>query len=102
MAIANRKNNMDQRVDERRPYSGQIFIVAKDGFKEGRLKDYSKSGLFIITKTLLSIGEIITVAIPYENDKLIKCQGKIIRRDKDGFGMELIRKRPQANLRIIK
>jgi hypothetical protein len=102
MAIANRKSNIDQRIDERRPYSGQIFIVAKDGFKEGRLKDYSKSGLFIITKTRLSIGEIITVAIPYANDKLIKCQGKIIRKDKDGFGIELIRKRSKANLRIIK
>ena len=48
MAIASRKSNIDQRVDERRPYSGQIFIVAKDGFNEGRLKDYSRSGLFII------------------------------------------------------
>ncbi|MGD8649423.1 MAG: PilZ domain-containing protein, partial [Desulfobacterales bacterium] len=61
-----------------------------------------RSGLFIITKTRLSIGEIITVAIPYENDKLIKCRGKIIRKDKDGFGIELIRKRSKANLRIIK
>ena len=102
MAIANRKSNMDQRVDERRPYSGQIFIVAKDGFKEGRLKDYSRSGLFIITKTRLSIGEIIIVAIPYANDKLIKCRGKVLRKDKDGFGIELIRKRSKANLRIIK
>ena len=102
MAIASRKSNIDQRVDERRPYSGQIFIVAKDGFNEGRLKDYSRSGLFIITKTRLSIGETITVAIPYDNDKLIKCRGKIIRKDKDGFGIELIRKRSNANLRIIK
>ena len=102
MAIASRKSNIDQREDERRPYSGQIFIVAKDGFNEGRLKDYSRSGLFIITKTRLSIGEIITVAIPYENDKLIKCRGKIIRKDKDGFGIELIRRRSKANLRIIK
>jgi len=102
MAIASRKSNIDQRVDERRPYSGQIFIVAKDGFNEGRLKDYSRSGLFIITKTRLSIGEIITVAIPYTNDKLIKCRGRIVRKDKDGFGMELIRKRSKANLRIIK
>ena len=102
MAIANRKSNMDQRVDERRPYSGKIFFVAKDGFKEGRLKDYSRSGLFIITKAHLSIGEIITVAIPYANNKMIKCRGQILRKDKDGFGIELLRKRSKANLRIIK
>jgi hypothetical protein len=102
MAIAKQKNYMDQRVDERRPYSGNIFFVAKDGFNEGRLKDYSRSGLFIITKARLSMGEIITVTIPYADDKLIKCRGRIMRRDKDGFGIELIRKRSKANLRIIK
>ena len=102
MAIADRENNRDQRVDERRPYSGQIFFVAKDGFNKGRLKDYSRSGLFIITKARLSIGEIITVAIPYANDKLIKCRGRILRKDKDGFGIQLFRKHSKANLRIIK
>ncbi len=102
MAIANRKSNMDQRIDERRPYSGQIFFVAKDGFNEGKLKDYSRSGLFIITKTRLSIGEIITVAIPYANDKQIKCKGQIMRRDRDGFGIDLFRNRNSVNLKIIK
>ena len=102
MAIANQKNYMDQRSDERMPYSGNIFFVANDGFNEGRLKDYSRSGLFIITKAHLSIGEIITVTIPYASDKLIKCRGKVLRRDKDGFGIVLIRKRTRANLRIVK
>ena len=102
MAIANQKNYMDQRIDERRPYSGHIFLIAKEGFSKGRLKDYSRSGLFIITKTRLGIGEIIAVAIPYADDKLIKCRGKIVRKDKDGFGIELIKKRSKANLRIIK
>ena len=102
MAIASRKSNMDQRVDERMPYSGNIFFVAKDGFNEGRLKDYSRSGLFIITKALLSIGDFITVAIPYANDKRIKCKGQILRKDRDGFGVELFRNRSELNLRIIK
>lgn len=102
MAIADRQINLDQRADERRPYSGHIFLVTKDGFSEGRLKDYSRSGLFIITKTRLFIGETITVAIPYTDDKLIKCRGKIVRKDKDGLGIALFRKRAQANLRIIK
>ena len=102
MAIAYRKSNIDQRADERMPYSGNIFFDAKDGINEGRLKDYSRSGLFIITKARLSIGEIITVTIPYANDKMIKCRGRILRQDKDGFGIELIRERSKTNLRIIK
>ena len=101
MAIAYRKSNMDLRTDERRPYSGHIFFAANDGINEGRLKDYSRSGLFIITKARLSIGDIITVAIPYANDKMIRCRGRILRQDKDGFGIELIRKRSKTNLRII-
>jgi flagellar basal body L-ring protein FlgH len=96
MTIANKKITMDKRINERRPYSGHIFFTAKNGFNEGRLKDYSKSGLFIITKAHLSLGEIITVAIPYANDKRIKCKGQIMRRDRDGFGIDLFRKRQAA------
>ena len=102
MRIANKKSNMDDRINERRPYSGSIFFVTKNGFNEGRLKDYSRSGLFIITKTHLSLGEIITIAIPYAKDKRIKCKGQIMRRDRDGFGIDLFRKRSATKLKIIK
>ena len=93
---------MDKRIDQRQPYSGHIFFVAKNGFNEGRLKDYSRSGLFITTKAPLSLGEIIKIALPYVNDKRIKCQGQIIRSDKEGFGIELFKKRGAPNLQIIK
>lgn len=108
IVIAYSKSNLDERIHERRPYSGPIFFVAKDGFTEGRLKNYSKSGLLIITKNRLCIGEVITVAIPLANDELIKCRGQILRQDKDGYGIELLRSRGQtnlpskSNLRIIK
>lgn len=99
MVIANKKSNLDERIHERRPYSGLIFFAAKDGFNEGRLKNYSKSGLFIITKTRLYIGDIITVSIPLVNDELIKCRGQVLRQDKDGYGIELFRNHGKANLR---
>ena len=102
MAIANRKSYLDNRLNERRPYSGHIYFISKDGLNEGRLKDYSRSGLFIITKTRLSIGEVITVAIPHTNDKLINCRGQVLRKDKDGFGIKLFRNRSKPNLRVIK
>ena len=102
MKIFNRKSNMNKRINERRPFSGDIFFVSKDGFNDGRLKDYSKSGLFIITKVHLSVGEVITIAIPYASDKRIKCKGQVMRRDRDGFGIDLFRNRSEANLRIIK
>ena len=92
----------DMRVNQRKAYSGLIFFVAKNGFNEGRLKDFSRSGLFIITKARLSVGEIITIAIPYVKNKEVKVRGQILRHTKDGFGIELFKNRRAVNLKIIK
>ena len=102
MKIFNRKNNMNKRINQRNPYSGHIFFVAKNGFNEGRLKDFSRSGLFINTKARLSVGEIITIALPFLNGKKVKCRGQILRHTKDGFGIELFRIRSAVNLKILK
>ena len=102
MAIADKNNNMNKRINQRKPYSGHIFFVSKNGFNEGWLKDFSRSGLFIITKASLSIGEIITIAIPFLKNKKVKCRGQILRRTKEGFGIELFGNRSVVNLKIIK
>ena len=102
MAIADKNNNMIKRINQRKPYSGHIFFVSKNGFNEGWLKDFSRSGLFIITKASLSIGEIITIAIPFLKNKKVKCKGQILRRTKEGFGIELFGNRSVINLKIIK
>jgi Tfp pilus assembly protein PilZ len=102
MTITNKKSNIDKRLNQRRSYSGHIFFVAKNGFNEGWLKDFSRSGLFIFTKARLSVGEIITVALPFLNGKKVKCKGQILRCTKEGFGIELFRNRSVVNLRIIK
>ena len=93
---------MDKRVNQRKLYSGHIFFVAKNGFNEGRLKDFSRSGLFINTKVRLPVGEIITIALPFLNGKKVKCKGQILRCTKEGFGIELFANRSIINLRIIK
>jgi hypothetical protein len=102
MTVADKKNNTDQRINQRRPYSGHIFFVGKNGFNEGILKDFSRSGLFIITKARLSVGEIITIALPYLKGKKVKYRGQILRCTKEGFGIELFANRSAVNLKIIK
>ena len=102
MTIADKKNNMNKRINQRRPYSGEIFFVGENGFNEGWLRDFSRSGLFIITKARLSAGEIITIALPFLKNKKIKCRGQILRCTKEGFGIELFRNRSVINLKIIK
>ena len=100
--MINKNTKKDKRINQRKHYSGHIFFVGKNGFNEGRLKDFSRSGLFINTKVHLPVGEIITIAIPFLKYKKIKCRGQILRRTKEGFGIELFRKRSAVNLKIIK
>ena len=102
MKFTLRKNRFDKRINSRRLYSGVIFFTAKNGLNEGRLKNYSRHGLFIETKARLHEGEIITVALPQLKGKNIKCKGQIMWRNSKGFGIEMFRKRSNTNLRIIR
>jgi hypothetical protein len=102
MKIANKENSFDKRINPRTLYSGDIFFSSKNGFYEGRLKNFSRYGLFIETTACLSVGAIITIALPHLNGKNIKCKGQIIRRNREGCGVELFRKRSNTNFRIIK
>ena len=101
MKIFNRKSKMDKRINQRKPYSENIFFVAKNGFNEGRLRDFSKSGLFINSKARLSVGEIITMALPFLSGKKVKCKGQIMRSTNDGFGIEFFKDRSFAKV-IVK
>jgi len=96
------KKVFDKRIDPRVPYSGHIFFTTKSGFFEGELKNYSKHGLFIKTEEALTLGEIITVALPYVENKQIKFQAQILWRNNEGYGLELLRKRNDTSLQFRK
>jgi len=98
----NTKSNRDMRINQRKAYSGHIFFVAKNGFNEGRLKDFSRSGLFINSKARLSVGDIITMALPFLKGNKVKCKGQVMRRTKEGVGIELFRNRSFENVIIRK
>ena len=102
MKIFNGNNKMNKRIHQRKPYSGHIFFVAKNGFNEGSLKDFSRSGLFINSKARLSVGEIITMALPFLNGKKDKCKGQIMRSTYEGFGIEFFRDRSLSKVIVKK
>ena len=64
--------------------------------------NYSTHGLFIKTDEDLTLGEFITVALPYVEDKLMKFQGQILWRNNEGYGVELVRIRDDTNLQHLK
>ena len=102
MKIFNSKININKRTRLRKPYAGHILFSTKGGFAEGRLKDYSLNGLFIESKVSVSVGEIITIALPYLNGKHTKCRGQIKWRNKEGFGIELLNRSSSLALKVIK
>lgn len=93
MNLVNGKQIFEKRIKGRKSYTGHILFAAKNGFHEGRLKNYSSSGLFIKTRASLSIGEIITIALPYLKAKQAKLKGEVLWSNREGVGIELFKKR---------
>ena len=102
MKTAERGKSFEKRTDARQQYSGHIFFATKNGFYEGRLKNFSRYGLFIETKASVAVGEIITVALPYLGGTNTKRKGQIIWSEEGGYGIELFRKRHSTYLKLIK
>lgn len=102
MINSGKKENMERRKEKRKSYCGNIFFTTRNGFYEGSLKDYSRHGLFITTSISLPIGELITIALPYLEKEADKCKGQIMWLNKEGFGVELFRKRNGTAQRYFK
>ncbi|MGD8992734.1 MAG: PilZ domain-containing protein [Desulfobacterales bacterium] len=93
---------VEKRTATRIPYSGHIFFTTKSGLYEGELKNYSKNGLFIKTQEDLTLGDFITVALPYVEGKQIKFQAQILWRNTEGYGVELVKARTDNFLKLNK
>jgi hypothetical protein len=94
--------NMERRIEKRHACSEEIFFATAKRLYEGRLRDYSRNGLFIKTKEALSIGETITVVDPHPHGGNVKRKGQIMWRNMEGFGVELYRRRNDMENKIIR
>jgi hypothetical protein len=92
----------ERRLEKRHSSSENIFFATRSRFYEGQLKDYSCNGLFIRTKEVLPVGEIITVADPNPDCKNEKRKGQILWRSQEGFGVELYRSRNEREPLVIR
>lgn len=93
---------MERRIEKRHACSEEIFFATAKQLYEGRLKDYSRNGLFIRTKEVLSIGEMITVVDPNPDGGNEKRKGQILWKNMEGFGVELYRKRDDMQNKVIR
>jgi hypothetical protein len=91
---ASRENSFERRIEPRYSYAGNIFFATTRRFYEGRLTNFSAHGLFIKTRENLSIGQSLTIAIPFLDDDNDKRHGRIVWQNKNGFGVALLEAMP--------
>jgi len=94
--------HIERRVEKRHACSDNIFFATQSRFYEGRLKDYSRNGLFIRTKEVLPLGAIITVVDPHPNSGNEKRKGQILWRNNEGFGVEYYQNRNESEPLVIR
>ncbi len=94
--------NMERRIEKRHACSEEIFFATAKRLYEGQLRDYSRNGLFIKTKEVLSVGETITVVDPHPDGGNVKRKGQIMWRNMEGFGVELYRHRNDMENKVIR
>lgn len=86
MTVLKTGKNSDRRRENRRDYSGFIFFATENHVHEGVLKNFSRFGLHIISDIGVKVGDCITIALPYMDDKRI---GQVVWRNGGGFGVKL-------------
>jgi hypothetical protein len=94
--------DIERRKEKRHACSEEIFFATTKRLYEGRLNDYGRNGLFIKSKKILSVGEMITVVDPHPDGENKKRKGQILWRNKEGFGVELYRQRNDRENKIIR
>ena len=94
--------NVKRRIEKRLTCSEEIFFTTSKRLYEGQLKNYSRNGLFIRSKKILSVGEMITVVDPYPDGGNIKRKGQIWWNNKEGYGVELYRNRNDMENKVIR
>jgi len=90
MASASGKPYLNKRKEPRQPYVGHLTFAYKNRLYEGKLKNYSPSGLFIETDRFLLEGEIITVVLPYFSCRNNIRTARIVRTNTEGCGVKLV------------
>jgi len=80
------------RKHPRKPFSRNVNYTANKKFYEGLVKDISRGGMFIKSGEKFSVGQELTLAIPYANRlKSLKLRGEVVRTEKEGFGVKFKR-----------
>jgi len=81
---------MEKRSEHRYPYENCVFFAAYNRVYEGKLLNFSRSGLLIESEALLAVGELITIAVPFANIDNHKRKAEVIWSNQAAIGVRFI------------
>jgi len=84
-------DSFEQRLHDRKPFAGSIFFASSKRIYEGRLLNYSRSGLAIGVSERFVAGEILIVALPFEKAAAPKCRARVVWCNGKELGVKFIR-----------
>ncbi|MEA3434982.1 MAG: PilZ domain-containing protein, partial [Thermodesulfobacteriota bacterium] len=65
------------RKEQRKPFKGSILYASEQQFYEGKVKNYSVSGIFVETRDKFFVGQTLNLALPYLKEKDSKRLGAV-------------------------
>jgi len=84
---------LGEREISRKPYENKVHFTIKDNAYTGVSRDISSGGMFIKTAESFSVGQVMTLTIPFpKQKKKIKIPAEIVRSTSDGIGVEFMKK----------
>ena len=86
------KDSKELRKYQRKAYSEPVLFATQDRIFEGLTKNVSPSGVYLEAKENFEVGQIITLAMPFKNEKKFKIKGEVVWSDGRGFGIRFLGK----------
>ena len=80
----------NKRKEPRKANAGRIFFAYKKMLYEGKLKNYSPSGIFIQADHFFLKNEMITVSLPHSKYKNNMRKARIVWQNAKGCGVQLL------------
>ena len=82
----------DSRRHPRKSFSASVFFGSQNGHHKGRIRNISRSGLFIETRSRFEIGHPIQIVVPDDRfDQYLSITGRVVRSGSGGIGLRITR-----------
>ena len=90
-SIGTTMNSFERRLHDRKAGAGSIFFASPKRIYEGTLVNHSSRGLAIRVSDRFVIGEVLIIALPFDNAVPPKCKARVVWCNGKGLGVKFVR-----------